>query len=113
MNKYRNTIDLHRADVLLIFVLVIVLVYSLLPMIRRTDSQGDTIHFFKIKDLQYFKELLQGYDLSIVREFLQNNIDVVMLLPFVSYQTQFGYRYIPSQNGKVAKEENGEVLHLR
>lgn len=36
-------------------------------MVRRTDSQGDMIHFFKIKDLYYFQELLRDYDLSVVR----------------------------------------------
>jgi hypothetical protein len=75
-------------------------------MIRRTDSQGDVIHFFKIKDLQYFQGLLSNYDLSIVREFLQKNIEIVQLVPFESYHAEPGYRYIPSQNGTVFKGES-------
>lgn len=72
-------------------------------MIRRTDSSGDVIHFFKIKDLLYFKELLMDYDLSIAREFLQSNIEIVQLSPFVEYIVQKDYRLIPSQNATICR----------
>jgi hypothetical protein len=50
--------------------------------IGRKDSQGEPLHFLRIKDLHFFHLLLWRYDLSLVKDYLNSSLEAIKIDAF-------------------------------
>jgi hypothetical protein len=50
--------------------------------IGRKDSQGEPLHFLRIKDLHFFHLLLYRYDLSLVKDYLNSSLEAIKIDAF-------------------------------
>ena len=88
--------------------------FSIIIMKIRRKNSYDQSHFFHLKELYFFKLLLQPYDISLLKDYLRKSIQLVMLSRDVQVELdQFHYTYITSEEAEILINETHEKVMIK
>lgn len=89
-----------------------VLFYNIMK-IGRTDSQGEPFHFFRIKDLHFFRHLLWRYDLSLLKDYLHSALQLLPVPLHAPQSLLSDHLYIPNEEARMRTTEGQEMIIVR